>query len=110
MEDFTRSNQKLNAWFITGCWATVTPKEAFLNALNRRTDMVIIGFDTVKEELLLVKEGVVQALIGQRPYQMGEQCITKLYDIVVHNKMPKKEIYDTGVDIVTKENVDQFLN
>jgi hypothetical protein len=25
----------------------------------------------VKEELLLVKEGLVQALIGQRPYEMG---------------------------------------
>lgn len=109
MEDFTRSNQELNAWFVTGCWATVTPKGAFLNALNRRTDMVIIGFDTVKEELLLVKEGVVQALIGQRPYQMGKQCIETLYDIVVYKKMPEKEIYDTGVDVVTKENVDQFL-
>lgn len=109
MEDLTRSMPNLNAWFITGCWATVAPKGAFLNALNRRTDMVVIGFDTVKEELLLVKEGAVQALIGQRPYDMGKRCIETLYDIAVNKKMPEKQIYDTGVDVVTKENVNEFL-
>lgn len=109
MEEVTRSVPDLNAWFVTGCWATVAPKGALLNALNHRSDMVLIGFDTVKEELLLVKDGVVQALIGQRPYDMGKLCIETLYDIAVNKKIPDKEIYDTGVDVVTKENVDQFL-
>lgn len=109
IEDLTRSMPTLDAWFVTGCWATVSPKGAFLNALNHRKDMVVIGFDTVKEELLLVKAGLVQALIGQRPYDMGEKCVETLYDIVVNKKKPEKEIIDTGVDIITKDNVEQFL-
>lgn len=110
IEDMTRSMPTLDAWFVTGCWATVSPQGAFLNALNHRKDMVIIGFDTVKEELLLVKAGLVQALIGQRPYDMGEKCVETLYDIVVNKKKPQKEIIDTGVDVITQENVEQFLS
>ena len=109
IEDLTRSLPDLDAWFVTGCWPLVSPEGAFLNALNQRRDMVVIGFDTVKEELLLVKAGLVQALIGQRPYLMGKKCVELLYDIVAEGKKLDKEIYDTGVDIITKENVDQFL-
>ncbi len=109
MEDVTRSRPDLNAWFVTGCWAVVAPKNAFLAALNNRKDVVVIGFDTLKEELLLVKEGLVQALIGQRPYDMGYRSIHVLYDIVAKHKMPESQTIDTGVDVVTKENVDQFL-
>ena len=109
MEDVTRSQPDLNAWFVTGCWAVVAPKNAFLAALNNRKDMIVIGFDTLKEELLLVKEGLVQALIGQRPYDMGYKSIYVLYDIVAKHKMPESQIIDTGVDVVTKDNVDQFL-
>ncbi len=109
MESVTRSRPDLNAWFVTGCWAVVAPKKTFLAALANRKDIIVIGFDTLKESLLLVKEGAVQALIGQRPYDMGYKSIYVLYDIVANKKMPEQEIIDTGVDIVTKENVDEFL-
>jgi len=109
MEDVTRSLPDLNAWFITGCWATVAPKNAFLTAIGNRRDMVVVGFDTLPEQLQLVKEGIVQVLIGQRPYDMGFKSIEVLYDIVVSKKMPASQFIDTGVDVVTAENVTQFL-
>jgi ribose transport system substrate-binding protein len=108
MEDVTRSVPALTGWFVTGCWPTVAPREAFLNSINRRTDLVIIGFDTVQEQLELVKEGLVQALIGQRPYLMGQKSVETLYDIL-KNKMPDRVIINTGVDVVTTENVDSFF-
>jgi ribose transport system substrate-binding protein len=109
MENVTRARPDLNAWFVTGCWAVVAPKKTFLAALGNRDDIVVIGFDVLKESLLLVKEGAVQALIGQRPYEMGYKSVYVLYDIVARNKMPEQEIIDTGVDVVTRENVDEFL-
>ncbi|NOY61060.1 MAG: hypothetical protein GXO75_19285 [Calditrichaeota bacterium] len=42
IEEMTRSMPTLDAWFVTGCWATVSPQGAFLNALNHRRDMVVI--------------------------------------------------------------------
>ncbi len=109
MEDLTRATPQLKAWFITGCWATVTPRGAFLNALDQRGDIAVIAFDTVKEELLLVKEGLVQALIGQRPYEMGYRCVEMLHDIVQNRKMPATTTLATGVDVITAANVDSFL-
>lgn len=109
MEDLTRATPQLKAWFITGCWATVTPRGAFLNALDQRRDIAVIAFDTVKEELLLVKEGLVQALIGQRPYEMGYRCVEMLHDIVQNQKMPAATTLATGVDVITAANVDSFL-
>lgn len=109
MEELTRATTSLNAWFICGGWAAVAGPETFRNALNRRSDIVIISFDTVPEELLLVKAGLVQALIGQRPHAMGVRCVEMLRNIVVDKKMPDQDIYDTGIDIVTRENVDRFL-
>jgi len=110
MEDVTRSIPDLKAWFITGCWPLVSPKEALLNALGGREDIILIGFDTVKEELELVQAGVAHAIIGQRPYEMGYRAIEILYEIAVHKKYPDQKIIATGIDVVTKENVDEFLN
>lgn len=109
IEDLTRATPDLKAWFVTGCWATVSPKGAFLNALGQRTDMIVIAFDTVKEELLLVQDGLVQALIAQRPFDMGFRCIEMLHRLHSEKKQPEQAVYDTGVDVVTRENVASFL-
>ena len=109
IEDVTRAQSGLDGWLITGCWATVTQEASFLNALNHRRDMVIVSFDTEKEELLLVKAGLVQALVGQRPVEIGKKCVEVLYDIVINKKTLETKYFDTGLDVVTKENVDEFL-
>jgi len=40
---------------------------------------------------------------------MGVRCVEMLTNIAVDKKRPDQEIYDTGIDIVTRENVDRFL-
>lgn len=110
IEDVTRAQSNLDGWLITGCWATVTQEASFLNALNQRRDMVIVSFDTEKEELLLVKAGLVQALIGQRPLEIGKKCVEVLYDVVVNKNKLENKYIDTGLDVVTENNVDVFLS
>jgi len=110
MEELTRATPSLNAWFICGAWAAVANPETFSHSLNNRSDLVVISFDTVHEELLLVQAGLVQALIGQRPHAMGDRCVEILTQIVQQKKWPEQPIYDTGIDVVTKENVAQFLS
>jgi ribose transport system substrate-binding protein len=85
-------------------------------------DLLVVGFDTLLPELELVKAGAVKGLVGQRPYDMGYLSVLVLYNMVkvgVENTLkilPKvvredgtvDYIIDTGVDVVTEENVDQF--
>jgi len=53
-----------------------------------------------------LKDGYLTALIGQRPFKMGVQSIDALK---AANEGKTVENEDTGVDVVTAENVDQFI-
>ena len=55
---------------------------------------------------MLFRSGYLTASIGQRPFKMGVQSIEAL-KAATEGKPVQNE--DTGVDVVTAENVDQFL-
>jgi len=64
------------------------------------------SFDTLPQQLQVLKDGYLTALIGQRPFKMGVQSIISLKEATEGKKM---ENVDTGVDVVDASNVDQFL-
>ena len=66
-----------------------------------------VSADTLPSELQLLKEGYVAALVGQRPFEMGEKAIDALLSL--HDGKPVQQIIYTGVDRVTKDNVAEFL-
>ena len=68
---------------------------------------VVVSFDTLPEEFKILKQGACNALIGQRPYAMGVKSIDVLNDLTEGKTVPA--VVDTGVDVVTAANVDQFL-
>ena len=68
---------------------------------------VVVSFDTLTEELKLLKGGYCNVLIGQRPYAMGVKSIDMLNDLADKKTIPP--IVDTGVDVVDSSNVDTFL-
>ena len=63
-------------------------------------------FDTLPQQLQVLKDGYLTALIGQRPFKMGVQSIISLKEATEGKKI---ENVDTGVDVVDASNVDQFL-
>jgi len=69
--------------------------------------ITLIGFDDLDQTLDFIRKGVVTATTVQRPYEMGYRGIEMLVEINKGN-MPKEEIIDTGVVIVTAENVDSY--
>lgn len=114
VESMITGNPNLTAIVMVGGWPLFAP-EAYKGAMTKKADaakagkFVVVSFDTLEPELKLLKEGYVAALVGQRPYQMGVQSVQLLHDLVAKKKKPAKAFLNTGVDIVTKENVDQFL-
>ena len=79
----------------------------------------IVCFDTTDEHLSLIEEGVIDATVGQRQYFMGYLSIVLLANMArvgVENMMmllPQNEegdvIIDTGVDVVTKSNLKDYV-
>ena len=108
----TTAHPDLNAVVAIGGWPLFVP-EGYRNFVNSNSDrfksgkLVAVSADTLPAELQLLKEGDVAALVGQRPFEMGEKAMDAL--LALHQGKPVQEIIYTGVDRVTKDNVSQFL-
>jgi len=71
-------------------------------------DAVAFDFDTIPPAPDLLKEGKVQVLLGQKYFGWGSESVRLLADITA-GKMPANPIIDSGVDVVTAANVDQYV-
>src|SRR4029453_1758367 len=67
----------------------------------------VISFDTIDPALDLLREGKVQVLLGQKYFGWGSESVKLLRDIK-NGKQPAAAVIDSGVDVVTKENVEQY--
>ncbi len=114
VEQMITANPNLTAIVMVGGWPLFAP-EAYKAAVKKKEadvkagKFVVVSFDTLPSEVKLLKEGFVSGLVGQRPFQMGVRSIELLNDLVAKKVKPDKTFYNTGVDIVTKENVEKFL-
>lgn len=94
----------LGAWVSVGGWPVFT-RNALATLDPAKTKVVC--FDTVAAALDLLREGKVQVLIGQKYFGWGSEPVKLLHDIK-QGKMPAQTVINSGVDIVTKENVEQY--
>jgi ribose transport system substrate-binding protein len=67
--------------------------------------VVMIGFDAGSQSVLDMKNGDVQCLIVQNPVKMGYLGVLTMIDHLQGKKVEKR--IDTGVALVTKENMNQ---
>lgn len=63
----------------------------------------IVGFDAAPNEIDALKKNIIQALIVQNPFKMGYLGVKYAVDVINEKKVP--EIVDTGVTVVTNENL-----
>jgi ribose transport system substrate-binding protein len=112
VQDILTRYPNLDGIFFSGGWPLFGAPEAFTKAIGKRAadvkanKFVLVAFDTLPEELKLLKNGYCNALIGQRPYAMGVKSMDVLNDLANGKKV---ESINTGVDVVDASNVDQFL-
>jgi ribose transport system substrate-binding protein len=110
IQDVLTRYPDLNGFFFSGGWPLFGAAEAYVRAVeanNRIEALTVVSFDSLPEELALLKKQYVDALIGQRPYAMGVKSVDVLNDLVQGKTVPA--VIDTGVDVITQGNVDEFL-
>jgi len=112
IQDLLVKNPDLKGIFISGGWPMYA-YEAFSRALQSRHDdikagkLAIVSYDTTTSQLKLLKDGYATALVGQRPFAMGTRSMEILKKLSEKASVP--DGVDTGVDLVTAANADQFL-
>jgi ribose transport system substrate-binding protein len=100
----SRRYPDLSAWIAVGGWPVFT-RNALAAVDPARTK--VISFDTVESGLALLREGKVQVLLGQKYFGWGSESVKLLHGIK-NGRMPPSPIINSGVDIVTRENVEQY--
>lgn len=100
----TKRYPDLAAWLSTGGWPIFT-RNATTAIDPAKTKM--ISFDTIQPGLDLLREGKVTVLIGQKYFGWGSEAVKLLYDLK-QGKNPPATIIDSGVDVVTKDNVEDY--
>jgi ribose transport system substrate-binding protein len=87
---------------------------------NNATDRLIVAMDTDEATLNLVKSGLIDSTVAQKPYTMAYYGLKQLDDIHHYPVDLKKDFgtdsfspfprfVDTGVSLVDKVNVDLYL-
>jgi len=112
LTDQMTANPAADAVVPIGGWALFAPEayKGFVNANRKRYDsgaLSLIMPDTLRIEVELLQQGYAQALVGQRPFEMGEKAMDMLAALKKGQTVPP--VTYVGLDVVTKDNAAQFL-
>ncbi|MEN8907824.1 MAG: substrate-binding domain-containing protein [Clostridiales bacterium] len=110
-----QSNNNIKGVFCTDSTSGVGAATA-VRELNKIEKIKIVSFDTDNGTLDYIKSNVISATIAQGTYSMGYKSMNFLFklnhDYIKKGIEPDDSVIppfvDTGVDIVTKENVDNY--
>jgi len=94
----------LGAWISVGGWPVFTRNA--LTSVPATTK--VVSFDTIPPAPDLLKAGKVQVLLGQKYFGWGSESVRLLADIKA-GKPPASPVIDSGVDVVTAANVDEYM-
>ena len=113
MSDILTANPKLDAFVIEGGWPLFGAPQPYRQLTTQykaridSKDLVIVAADTIGEEVALAKEGRVEALVGQRPFEMGYKAPSVMIALI--EGKPVADPVFTGLDECTKATADTCI-
>jgi ribose transport system substrate-binding protein len=113
MTDILAANPKLDAFAIEGGWPLFGAPQPYrdlvrpLAARIASNDFVISAADTIGDEVAIAREGLVTALVGQRPFEMGYKAPSVMLNLIAGK--PVEDPVFTGLDECTKDTVDTCI-
>ncbi|HMB28712.1 MAG TPA: substrate-binding domain-containing protein, partial [Blastocatellia bacterium] len=102
-EDVLTAHSDLTGLFASNESSTVGAMRA-VRQRNLIGKVTLVGFDATADLVQNVREGAIDSLVLQNPFKMGYEGVKTVVD-KLDGKQPERRI-DTGVELLTKENVD----
>jgi ribose transport system substrate-binding protein len=109
MTDILAANPDLDAFGIMGGWPLFGAPQPYRDLFKPMADKIaknefVIGAaDTIGDEVAIAGEGLVTALVGQRPFEMGYKAPSVMIDLI--EGKPVADPVFTGLDECTKDTV-----
>jgi ribose transport system substrate-binding protein len=113
MTDILAKNPKLDAFAIMGGWPLFGAPQPYRKLFGPMKDkigkdeFVIVAADTIGDEVAIAKEGLVTALVGQRPFEMGYKAPSVMLDLIAGKKVADPVF--TGLDECTQKTADTCI-
>lgn len=115
VEDYTRANPDIDAWFMAGGWPYIVQPEALPEMKKWRDadpeNHKVVTMDVFPSSRPFFDQNLVDVAVGQNFYQMGYLSVTNLYKAVMGETVDGDEkegfpglFIDTGGQIVTPDN------
>ncbi len=82
---------------------------ALPQVIKNKGKVKIITTDTLAPELPFVKEGYVQALVGQDYWGWGYQTVSIIHNLLTNKNCHYPELVPQSMPVVTAENVDEWI-
>jgi ribose transport system substrate-binding protein len=70
--------------------------------------VTVVSMDGIKAILDAIKEGIIESSSSSKPRMQGSMSILLLWQASLGMQIP--QAIDTGIDVITQDNVDQYLN
>ncbi len=107
IEGYLSANPDLDAIFGVGLWSAIPAANI---RRDKGLDYIVIGFDTMEPELQLIKDGHMEAVVGQLPVEMGYHAVMTLDKLrKAGDKMEEiADDFDTGTVTVRRSDVEEF--
>ncbi|MEN8182023.1 MAG: sugar-binding protein [Myxococcota bacterium] len=90
--------------FVDGAYRQVVSRHAGRLGSG---ELVVVATDTLPMQMELLREGLSQGQVGQRPFEMGYRAIHVLRDL--HEGRPVADPIHTGLDVCLQENAADCL-
>jgi ribose transport system substrate-binding protein len=113
MTDILAANPDLDAFAIMGGWPLFGAPQPYRDLFKPLADRIASGdfvigaADTIGDEVAIAKEGLVTALVGQRPFEMGYKAPEVMISLIKGETV--EDPVFTGLDECTKDTVDTCI-
>jgi ribose transport system substrate-binding protein len=113
MTDILAANPDLTAFVIEGGWPLFGAPQPYRQLFGPLKDKInggsfyIAAADTIGDEVAIAGEGLVNVLVGQRPFEMGYLAPKYMIDLV--EGKPVDDPVFTGLDECTKDTVETCI-
>ncbi len=105
MEGVLSANPALDA--VVCCADDVALGASRAIASAGREGIIVCGFDGISSGVQAVIDGRISCTVAQDPYNMGYQAVVSLVDALEGETLP--EFIDTGCNVITPENAEEYL-
>ncbi len=98
---------------VEGIFFTNSRAKPFIDASgyfkSRSKAPKVIGFDLVRENINLLKDGLIDYLLDEQPYAQGKLGMSMIFDHLIYGKALQSTRY-LPINIVIRENIDDYLS